>query len=65
MKRIAVGLGYEPYQLDSEATKKAKADEESHDKRMKQRNMMKNETLDKVTPINKNVNNKKFYNIHN
>ncbi len=64
-KRIAVGLGYEPYQLDSEATKKAKADEESHDKRMKQRNMMKNETLEKVTPINKNVNNKKFYNIHN
>ncbi len=38
-KRLAVGLGYEPYQLDSEATKKAKADAEDHDKVMKRKNI--------------------------
>ena len=60
-KRIAVGLGYESYQLDSEATKAAKSDEVNHDKRMRKNNMMKGPT---IGPTKRSPNNKMFDKIH-
>lgn len=60
-KRIAVGLGYESYQLDSEAVKNAKKEEEEHDTRMRKNNIMKGPT---IGPKNRKVNNKMFDKIH-
>ena len=60
-KRLAVGLGYEPYQLDSEATKAAKADQENHDGRMRKNNMMKGPT---IGPTKRSPNNNMFDAVH-
>ena len=61
-KRIAVGLGYEPYQLDSEATKKAKQDANEHDQHMRKRNMMKGDQLQNMPRLKPN--NRAFDAIH-
>ena len=60
-KRLSVGLGYEPYQLDSEATKAARSDESNHNDRMRKNNMMKGPT---IGPTKRSPNNKMFDKIH-